>query len=325
VKRTALFTGLTSCYRTSTNYVDWNKVQDVDMEEDCCFGYLDLQTWDQDLGDVTLRVRRSQVEEIAQEVHNKSTGRHHGAKATLLHQFREAGFCNCMRCFGTRYILTDDALKVKSTTPLHSKVNNVAWHKVHDIDHESNCCYGYIDVTTGDRELGDVVLRVWSTQVEKITDLMRNLRAGRTDAHDRTLRKFYPRSWFDWMTCYRGRCCLYHPLSYWVMESGIKVRRISLVNPQSGVYRSKTNHIPWHNIRDVDSHSDCCWGFIDVDTADRDEPNFVVRVCTSELESIMAALRSRGACDDGTDYHTGHRGVAADPNPGPMHHPFSVP
>merc|ERR1739846_158578 len=66
---------LRSCYKQRTNYVDWHKVQDVDVEESCCFGHLDLQTWDADLGDVKLRVRRGNTEKISSQIFNKSLGR----------------------------------------------------------------------------------------------------------------------------------------------------------------------------------------------------------------------------------------------------------
>lgn len=334
IKRTDYCTGWMSCFRTSTNYVDWHRVRDVDLEKDCCFGFLDLQTHDADLGDVRLRVRKGQVEEIASEIYNKSLGMDHEAKQDVLHQFRESGCCTCLHCYGTTYMMTQKALKVKQTTPLYSRLNNVAWHLVNDIDQERTCCCGYAGVNTSDDKLGDVILRVWPSQLDKITDAMRSLRSGKTDLEDRVVRKFYPRGWFDWVTCYRGRCCLYHPLSYWVTQSGIKVRKIRLcgsqqTNGKSGSFRQRSNHIPWRNIRDVDGRADCCWGYLDIQTADAEDPWIVVRVAASELNDLLAVLRSRGALSDGAEYHSSSPagGVAAvvDPIMDPHDpHPFAV-
>jgi len=154
---------------------------------------------------------------------------------------------------------------------------------------------------------------------------MRTLRsrAAKTDLKDRIIRKFYPRGWCDILCCYRGWCCLYHPESYWITETGLKKRTLRIIKPQGGVFKSRSNHIPWHNIRDVDSRSDCCWAYVDIDTADSEDPNMIVRVNPSELDEIMNALRGRGAFSDGHTDHLRGAGVHKDPHPAP--HPFGMP
>eukprot|EP00931_Biecheleriopsis_adriatica_P031613 TRINITY_DN18513_c0_g2_i1.p1 TRINITY_DN18513_c0_g2~~TRINITY_DN18513_c0_g2_i1.p1 ORF type:complete len:767 (-),score=82.86 TRINITY_DN18513_c0_g2_i1:247-2547(-) len=332
VKQSSYCTGWSSLFKIRTNYVDWDKVRDVDHEKGCCFGYVDLQTWDKELGDVLLRVRKGTSDKVVDEVFNKSLGHERGAIDPVLHQFREAGIFNCCRCFGTRYLLTQKALKVKETSPLSSKLNNVPWHMVQDVDQEGNCCFGYVDVSTTDRKLGDVILRVWPWETDKVTDALRNLRAGKSELTDRVIKKFYPRGWGGMLTCYQGICWFHHSESYWITESGLKVRHIRLVRPQGGVFKSRVNHIPWRNIRDVDQRSDCCWGFVDIDTADTEDPNMVIKVLPSELDEIIQALRTRGVFSDGHVYHTsgggsGKHKVHADPHPDPIgkKHPIYAP
>ena len=111
--------------------------------------------------DIKLRVRKGQIKDISRELHNKALGFQADEKEEEVARFREAGFFNCSRCFGTSYAITPQALKVKETHCMRMKVNNVRWQKVHDLNYEQTCCYAFLDLNTGDDELGDVVLRVW--------------------------------------------------------------------------------------------------------------------------------------------------------------------
>lgn len=175
-------------------------------------------------------------------------------------------------------------------------MNNVTWDKVHDVDQESNCCCGYIDITTTDGELGHAILRVWPWQLAHTAEAVRNLSIGKdAESQDKVLLKFHPRGFFDWLTCYRGYCWCYHPVEYRVCTSGLRVRQLRCVKPQGGVFRSRLNHIPWRLLRDVDSKSDCCWGYVDIDTNDAEAPHILVRVGKSELEGVLRALRDHRA------------------------------
>ena len=40
-----------------SNYVPWRRVRDVDTDEDCCFGFLDMITTDDEAANLVLKVR----------------------------------------------------------------------------------------------------------------------------------------------------------------------------------------------------------------------------------------------------------------------------
>ena len=56
---------------------------------------------------------------------------------------------------------------------------------------------------------------------------------------------------------------------------------------------TRINNIPWRLVRDVDYKQDCCWAYLDVDTADAECPHFYERVSAAEVEAIVAEMRSR--------------------------------
>lgn len=285
-RKTKCCTGF-GIFKRRTNNVDWHKIVDVDYETDCCFGYVDLSTRDREMQDIKLRVRKGQIKDISRELHNKALGFKADEKEEEVARFREAGFFNCSRCFGTSYAITPQALKVKETHCMRMKVNNVRWQKVHDLNYEQTCCYAFLDLNTGDDELGDVVLRVWRWEGQKLFDAMVGRVGGRGDGSaDEIIRKFHQKSWCSFLACY-------HPKQYIISKHGFKIRTIKLCSRQGGVYRSRINNIPWHKVRDVDKKQDCCWAYLDVDTTDKECSNLVIRVTNSEIDAIMQEMRDR--------------------------------
>merc|ERR1740129_291081 len=169
------------------NNVDWPAIDDVDYHTDCCYGYVELATGDNELGDVTLRVHKGEAESISQKLLNLSTGRGPHASDNIVRSFKEACICMDPSSVFTQYIIAQSSLKIrrKGCLPCTGvSVNSIRWinrqgdGNVLDIDMKEDCCFGYIDVSTSDAKFGDQTLRVSKGSVDSIVQELRNLNIG---------------------------------------------------------------------------------------------------------------------------------------------------
>merc|ERR1712196_26350 len=116
------------------------------------------------------------------------------------------------------------------------KVNNVRWRQVRDVDYEQTCCYAFLDLNTGDDELGDVVLRVWRWEGQALYEALTGRSTG-DKRPDEVILKFHQRYWGSFCACW-------HPTQYIISTHGFKIRTTKFCGTQGGVYRTRINNIP---------------------------------------------------------------------------------
>mmetsp|Transcript_53393 Transcript_53393/g.117227 ORF Transcript_53393/g.117227 Transcript_53393/m.117227 type:complete len:269 (+) Transcript_53393:335-1141(+) len=239
--------------------------------------------------ELTMRTWVGSTETIADEINNKSQGRHHAERRKVHYAFREASCLPRFSLTSVSYAITDSGLMVVDRSWNGSRHNNVPWRDVVGVSLETGCMFAYITMRSADVQLPETVVRVWRWKGQKlyhaITQKQAQAGGGQLIGRETEAIHFVPKNLLS-------ACQCIHPSKYALTVDGFRIHRRGLWSSRLGCLYTRTETVLWRDVNDVDYRKDTIFGSLDIST--RFGESVAVKLWAGEVEVLAdEAVRRR--------------------------------